>query len=145
MKDRISHIIRSKNLTASEFADKLGVQRSGISHLISGRNKPSIDFIMKVKETFPEYSLDWLIMGKGSITVSEPYKTVSSDTNNSAHVDTMPDLFSTQIDEETSSESSLPDPTQPEEVKHYDKSSSLSYIIMVYSDDTYKIIHPRSH
>lgn len=71
MKDRIAHIMRAKNLTATQFADQLQVQRSGISHLLSGRNKPSIDFIMKLKETFPEYSLDWLIMGKGAMTVSD--------------------------------------------------------------------------
>lgn len=145
MKDRISHIIRSKNLTASEFADQLGVQRSGISHLISGRNKPSIDFIMKLKETFPEYSLDWLIMGKGPITVSESYKSQNTVDNSNSRVNPIPDLFTAHVEEDLSSESLLTDTTHVEEKKQQDMSSVVSYIIMVYSDDTYKIIRPRSH
>ena len=73
MKDRIAHIIRAKNLTAAEFAMKLGIQPSNISHLLAGRNNPSLDFVKKLKETFPEYSLEWIIFGKGPITVSEPF------------------------------------------------------------------------
>lgn len=65
MKDRIAHIIRSKNLTAAEFALQLGIQPSNISHLLSGRNNPSLDFVKKLKETFPEYNLDWIVMGRG--------------------------------------------------------------------------------
>ena len=68
MKDRIEHIIRAKNLTATEFAEKLGVQPSGISHVLSGRNNPSLDFVKRLKETFPEYNLDWIIFGTGPMT-----------------------------------------------------------------------------
>ncbi|MBS4060645.1 MAG: helix-turn-helix transcriptional regulator [Bacteroidetes bacterium] len=70
IKDRIEHIIKAKNLTATQFAEEINIQRSGISHILSGRNNPSMDFILKVKETFPEYSLDWLLLGKGPITVT---------------------------------------------------------------------------
>lgn len=72
MKDRIAHILKIKNLTATRFADELEVQRSGISHILSGRNKPSLDFIIKIKDTYPEFSLDWLILGKGPATLSPP-------------------------------------------------------------------------
>lgn len=72
MKDRIAHILKIKNLTATRFADELEVQRSGISHILSGRNKPSLDFIIKIKDTYPEFSLDWLILGKGPATLSLP-------------------------------------------------------------------------
>lgn len=72
MKDRIAHILKTKNLTATKFADDLDVQRSGISHILSGRNNPSLDFVIKIKETYPEFSLDWLLMGKGPVTLSPP-------------------------------------------------------------------------
>ena len=52
--------------TASSFADKIGVQRSSISHILSGRNKPSLDFVLKVLAQFPEVELYWLLNGKGS-------------------------------------------------------------------------------
>ena len=77
MKDRIAHIIRAKNLTAAEFADRLGIQPSNVSHLLSGRNNPSLDFVRKLKETFPEYNLDWIVFGMGPMTVSEPFVVTS--------------------------------------------------------------------
>ena len=53
-------------MSASSFADKINVQRSSISHLLSGRNKPSLDFVMKVVRTFPDVNLYWLLNGKGN-------------------------------------------------------------------------------
>ncbi len=67
MKDRIQKLITSEQLTASKFADKIGVRRSNISHILSGRNKPSLDFIEKVMSCFKDLNLDWLILGKGEM------------------------------------------------------------------------------
>ncbi len=64
--NRLEKVIRFYGLSASSFAEKLGVQRSSISHILSGRNKPSLDFIMKVLSSFPEVDLYWLLNGKGS-------------------------------------------------------------------------------
>lgn len=64
---RIKSLISVRNLTASQFADLLQVQRSSISHILSGRNKPSLDFVMKIIEQFPEVSLEWLMNGKGEM------------------------------------------------------------------------------
>lgn len=64
--DRLKKIITYYQLTASLFADKVGVQRSSISHILSGRNKPSLDFILKVVNTFSEVDIYWLLNGKGS-------------------------------------------------------------------------------
>ena len=74
MKDRIAHIMRSKNLKATDFAALLGIQPSGVSHILAGRNKPSLEFVKKIKETFPEYNLDWIVFGTGPMTTSEPHK-----------------------------------------------------------------------
>lgn len=57
-------VMKMNNLNASSFADKVGVQRSSVSHILSGRNKPSLDFIQKTLNTFPRVSGDWLISGK---------------------------------------------------------------------------------
>ena len=72
IKDRLAHILRAKNLTASQFAELMEIQPSNVSHLLNGRNKPSIDFLIKLKEIFPEYNFDWIIMGKKPITINEP-------------------------------------------------------------------------
>lgn len=58
--------MRYYNLSASVLADKIDVQRSSISHLLSGRNKPSLEFVMKLIKSFPEVNLYWLLNGRGS-------------------------------------------------------------------------------
>jgi len=63
---RLEKILRYYDLSASVFADKINVQRSSISHLLSGRNKPSLEFVLKVIKTFPDVNLYWLLNGKGT-------------------------------------------------------------------------------
>jgi len=65
MEDRFSLMLRAKNITASKLADDIKVQRSAISHILSGRNKPSLDLLQKIFETYSDISPDWLISGKG--------------------------------------------------------------------------------
>ena len=65
MIDRIKLILDFYNLSASTFADMIDVPRSSISHLLSGRNKPSLDFIIKVEKAFDDVELEWLVDGKG--------------------------------------------------------------------------------
>lgn len=67
MIERIRNLILSKNLNAAQFADQIGVQRSSISHVLSGRNKPSLEFIQKILKTYPDINSDWLISGYGEI------------------------------------------------------------------------------
>jgi len=73
MIERILEILKIKNLSSAQFADLIGVQRSSISHLISGRNKPSLEFIQKILNTFPEINTDWMLSGKGPIMEQENY------------------------------------------------------------------------
>ncbi|MCK4568972.1 MAG: helix-turn-helix transcriptional regulator [Bacteroidales bacterium] len=54
-------------MSASQFADEIGVQRSSVSHVLSGRNKPSLDFITKIIDSYPEINADWLLTGKGEV------------------------------------------------------------------------------
>ena len=61
---RLLEILETNNLSASQFAEKIGVQRSSVSHILSGRNKPSLDFIIKTSSVFSDVSLNWLIHGK---------------------------------------------------------------------------------
>lgn len=63
---RLQKVIDFYSETASSFAEKIGVQRSSISHILSGRNKPSLDFVMKVLHSYPEVELYWLMNGKGN-------------------------------------------------------------------------------
>lgn len=81
---RLQKVIEYYGESASSFAEKIGVQRSSISHILSGRNKPSLEFVLKVLSTFPEVELYWLLNGKGifpKITTSEktPYTPTASN------------------------------------------------------------------
>ena len=129
MKDRIAHIIRAKNLTAAEFAVRLGIQPSNISHLLSGRNNPSLDFVRKLKETFPEYNLDWIIFGNGPITVSEPLlpKVQDEQSESGLHKGFM---FSPS--EQPNSPVGLPV-----------LKSGWKKLILVYEDNTFEVLSPR--
>ncbi|WKK64562.1 helix-turn-helix domain-containing protein [Lutimonas zeaxanthinifaciens] len=64
--ERLKRIMEFYQLSASGFADRIKVPRSSISHLLSGRNKPSLDFVMKVIKEFDEVELYWLLNGKGN-------------------------------------------------------------------------------
>lgn len=72
---RLQIVINYYGETASSFAEKIGVQRSSISHILSGRNKPSLEFILKILSSFPEVELYWLLNGKGSFPSEAPSKT----------------------------------------------------------------------
>ena len=143
MKDRISHIIRAKNLTAAEFAIQLGIQPSNVSHLLSGRNNPSLDFVKKLKETFPEYSLDWIVLGQGPMTVSDfAIKPVEEKV-----VIDQPKTFIEQPEIIEDFQGTLFDSHNMVDVKEGKKVSSatsqLQRIIFVYNDHTFEEVLPR--
>lgn len=64
IQDRIRLIMKSGNLSASDFANKIDVKRSNLSHVLSGRNKPSLDFLEKVITAYPNVNASWLITGE---------------------------------------------------------------------------------
>lgn len=109
---RLEQILSYYGLSASAFAAMINVQRSSISHIISGRNKPSLEFVMKLSKSFPEVDLYWLLEGKGS--------------------------FPTPISEKDSlSHSNLP---TKEDIGH--KDTSIDRIVIFYSNGSFKDYNP---
>lgn len=88
---RLQKVIDFYDETASSFAEKIGVQRSSISHILSGRNKPSLDFVMKVLHSYPEVELYWLLNGKGHFPkthlISESPNSNSTETTKETNLD----------------------------------------------------------
>jgi plasmid maintenance system antidote protein VapI len=101
--DRFTKILEYSGFTASEFADEIDVQRSSISHIISGRNKPSLEFIVKIKNRFPEISWDWIILGQGVMLQNNSALSTSESKINLEEENSSPDLF-TLIDEDYKNE-----------------------------------------
>ena len=112
---RLEKILRYYDLSASVFADKIKVQRSSISHLLSGRNKPSLEFVLKVIKNYPEVNLYWLLNGKGTFPPlsSNQSKTIA------------PIQHSNLQKEETSAVKST-------------KEKTIEKIIVFYSDGSFK-------
>jgi len=141
---RLEIILDYYALNASSFADKIGVQRSSMSHLLSGRNKPSLDFVMKIMEVFPDVDLYWILNGKGSFPknndeVVETTKTpapVSSDENISGG-----DLFSAINYKEVEKPATRISP----EIKNPNLSSEeseIEKIVIFYKNGTFKAYNP---
>ena len=88
-------LIKSKNLTAAQFADEIGVQKSSISHIISGRNNASLDFVQKILYRYPEVNLDWIMFGKGPVFKGQES---AVNTSNDADLSVHSPRFSPSVD-----------------------------------------------
>ena len=148
IKDRISHILRAKNLTATQFAELMQIQPSNVSHLLSGRNKPSLDFLIKLKEVFPEYNYEWIILGKKPITTNDSniiskesvFDKVEMTQLNENVEDTENVIVSKSHDLDTNDnpvDSLIP------KITNNSSSGSLKQIIYVYDDHTFEVYNVR--
>lgn len=145
IKDRLAHIIRAKNLSATQFAEMMQIQPSNVSHLLSGRNKPSLDFLIKLKDIFPEYSFDWIILGKKPITISERSILVDkSETLGSLDIiepeNKVLNIDSTFIDVDRRE---MIDENDPDNEKINFISKKVRQIIYVYDDQSFEIFENR--
>ena len=67
---RLELVMDYYGMSGGIFADRIGIQRSSLSHLLSGRNKPSLEFVMKIVSALPEVDLDWILNGNGAFPKS---------------------------------------------------------------------------
>ncbi|MDO6737416.1 helix-turn-helix transcriptional regulator [Wenyingzhuangia sp. 2_MG-2023] len=128
---RLHKVFDYYNLTAATFADEIKVQRSSISHLLSGRNKPSLEFVLKMANTYKEITLDWLLYGKGSFPKKE----------NEVIADLPPkknpqNLFSST--EPAAEQSVQQKETVWDEDKKITTPSSIERIVIFYKNGTFK-------
>ncbi|NJX15184.1 helix-turn-helix transcriptional regulator [Tamlana crocina] len=119
--ERLQKVIDYYGESASSFAEKIGVQRSSISHILSGRNKPSLDFILKVLHTFPDVDLYWLFNGKGYFP-SETTKNEKAQNN---------------IPDKAVAPSAPPQTNRQIEIEN-NEGKSIERIVIFYSDGTFK-------
>jgi len=77
MHERLKDWMKKEDLRSSELADVIGVNRSTVSHILSGRNKPSIDFLEKLLLNYPTINANWLIGGVGNIRITESNQEIS--------------------------------------------------------------------
>ena len=120
---RLKKVIEYYGESASSFAEKIGVQRSSISHILSGRNKPSLEFVMKVLQTYPEVDLYWLLYGKGSFPT--PLNKVNTQIKTTSKQNTLPGVEAeNSVFENMALKNS--------------NTSAIERIILCYKDGTFK-------
>lgn len=133
IKDRILKLLTKQNLSSSKFADLIGVQRSSISHILSGRNKPSLDFLQKILSNFPALNSDWLILGKGEMYIQSN----QTQLNFELKKENTPFTSSSPVIEMKTQ----PDVVQ-EIVQKEIKRRSIKKIVVFYDDNTFEEMKP---
>lgn len=85
MLDRINLILKTKNLTLKQFSEEIGMQPSNMSHIMSGRHKPSLDFVLKVINRYPEINIKWLTLGEGEMFATSGPARVQREPQSAVH------------------------------------------------------------
>jgi len=143
IQERILLLMKAQGMTPTQFADEIGIQRSSISHILSGRNNPSLDVILKILGRFKEIDSNWLILGKGNLLKERD-------------LDNSPTLFNLDEDEEiidkNLKEINLKEEEKEKEIKtnnieiqeniiamqNTNSQRSISKIIILYNDNSYE-------
>ena len=141
---RLETVLDYYSLNASAFADKIGVQRSSMSHLLSGRNKPSLDFVMKILEVFPDVDLYWILIGKGFFPkhnekpATAEVLDLPSPISLNRNIGT--DLFSAiEVNEEEKKEKKK---TASPKSANYLEDNEIEKIVLFYKNGTFKAYSP---
>jgi transcriptional regulator with XRE-family HTH domain len=138
MKERVLKLIIHLGYTATKFADEIGVQRSGISHILSGRNQPSYDFIVKILNKYNDLDAEWLILGKGEMLKPNKHKEIAASPIKSSNYSTKSDndLFTFPDDK---MESQLNSRNNTEKVTYV---TIVNRVIILSSDGTFDVYNP---
>lgn len=142
---RLEKVFDYYGMSASSFADKILVQRSSISHLLSGRNKPSLDFILKIVEHFSEVDIMWLLKGYGDFPKNNNEKdvttTLSSPEINNIKTPLQQDLFTTEHEFSKNELFKNTIETKPtmSKIEKNEKENEIEQIVVFYKDGSFKL------
>ncbi|MCA1745544.1 MAG: helix-turn-helix domain-containing protein [Bacteroidales bacterium] len=152
MKERLQQLLNKEQLTPVRFAEIVGVQRSSVSHILSGRNNPSLDFIQKILLKFPQISSDWLINGIGALyrdNVAHKQAKTPGLFEQTNEEDQAPYLTQSAIKEADSHQKPMDDPTterieqSPDHTPGASSSQSeIERIVVFYRDRSFREYKP---
>ena len=136
MKERLLQFLNTHQITSTRLADQIGVQRSSISHILSGRNKPSYDFIYKLLEHYPAINPRWLIMGEGSMYLKEQQASILFDQEKPGSTSRESDIETSEAHRATTEES------QEDEPSGHMPEIYIERIVIFYSNHSFEEYHP---
>ena len=148
MQVRLQQLLDKKGISPARFAEIVGVQRSGVSHILSGRNNPSLDFIRKILDNFPDLNSEWLITGNGEMFKNNTLNSVDSVKNTVVETGNLFEQETVIEDEKLANITESPqEPVinrEPENIPQNIKlKSGIERIVIFYDDNTFKEYTPK--
>ncbi len=150
---QLQKIMQHFGLSTTELADKILVPKATISHLISERNKPSLEFIMKLHTTFPTLNLEWLIYEKEPFLVSETYpKTIEKNQIETPVLNEISEVETVNIIENVDQSENQTEEIEPKNISQNVtenpknilsfQSKEIDCIVIFYNDGSFKKYNP---
>jgi len=144
MKERLLEFLRNENKSSAQLAEEIGVQASGISHILSGRNNPSLDFVLKMLEKYRFLSTEWLLFGKGSMYKEARMQNLfdydpDNDSRKSNESQAESEKFRPESDYEEISEG---ESARSNEISITKKTSGIIKIVWFYDNNTFEEFIP---
>ncbi len=144
MNERIRQFLLTENKSSAQFAEEIGVQPSGISHILSGRNKPSLDFVLKMLERYGHLSVEWLLFGKGQMYREGGIRNLFEPVVDS---DEIKDTFTPSDGHENAELQSgmtkeVHTGTEEGQNPSYDSGKTVKKIVWFYTDNSFEEFYP---
>ncbi|UZO79971.1 helix-turn-helix domain-containing protein [Aquimarina sp. ERC-38] len=141
---RIKQLLQHYDMNAAMFADAIGVGRSSISHILSGRNKPSLDLLIKIIDTYPELNVRWFLQGKGTLTDAEKMQEIKDE-----NLKKLPKTLQQNKRSDVSKINAEPNPEEKEirtqkleKITKVSGVKQLDHITYFYTDGSFKQFFP---
>lgn len=148
MKDRIVKLMDHYRISPAQLADNMGVQRSSISHILSGRNKPSFDFLIKLLENYSEINAEWMVLGKGNMIKTSGYDSVIKENSEENNLFTKKEYQNVENKDFTTNNKNLKyetsktiQPDRKEPFQEFTNVNNVKQIVIIYENDTFRIIN----
>jgi transcriptional regulator with XRE-family HTH domain len=144
MKDRIMEFLKAENKSSAQMAEEIGVQPSGISHILSGRNNPSLDFVIKMLERYKYLSTDWLLFGRGSMYKDDKIKTLFDENINSFKpIKELDNVIDTEKNSSETRDIKRRNDLFESALSEKNKESAVVKIVWFFSDNKFEEYYPR--
>lgn len=131
-------LLKAKNITVSQFTQAIKIQRSGMSHILSGRNKPSLDFVLRVLKRYPEINPSWLLLGEGEMYLSDK---IDVQTSMFSDKNEREDIEHTLVEDNQSTETLSKETKKAIDtipiIGNKPQTRKIEKIIVLYSDNTF--------
>lgn len=139
---RLNQVIEYYGIRVADLADRLQIQRSTLSHLFAGRNKPGFEFLERLAAAFPDLSLNWVVTGKGEMLANVP-AVVPAPASTPEAADFPGGLFSPDLFSVTAEKTNPPVPEAVVPPVRTGGTSAVEQIILVYADGSFRLLHPQ--